>query len=159
MRGAFFFLAGILVGIMAMQTGEAQSNGIVALNHVGIGVGNMEEALNFYTRTLGFREAFAVRDQNGRPTLINIQINRDSFIELQPVAAGQQPGLTHIGLQVGNIQAAVARLRQLNLKVEDIRVGRTRGPLSNTTDADGIRVELLELTPESLQRKAMDSWR
>ena len=159
MRGALLFLAGILVGMLTMQSGAAQGNGIVALNHVGIGVSNMEEALNFYTRTLGFREAFAVRDQNGRPTLINVQINRDSFIELQPVAAGQQPGLTHIGLQVGNIQAAVARLRQQNLKVEDIRVGRTQGPLSNTTDADGIRVELLELTPESLQRKAMDSWR
>ena len=78
---------------------------------------------------------------------------------MQPVAAGREPGLTHIGLQVDNIQATVARLKGLNVSVENIRVGRTQGPLTNTTDADGIRVELLELTPESLQRKAIDSWR
>jgi small basic protein len=31
--------------------------------------------------------------------------------------------------------------------------------LANVTDPNGIRIELAELTPESLQRKAIDSWK
>jgi hypothetical protein len=31
--------------------------------------------------------------------------------------------------------------------------------LANATDFNGVRIELAELTPESLQRKAIDSWK
>ena len=46
MRSVLMFLAGIVVGVLAMQPTAAQSDGIVALNHVGIGVSNMGEAMN-----------------------------------------------------------------------------------------------------------------
>ena len=31
--------------------------------------------------------------------------------------------------------------------------------LAGVTDLNGVRIELAELTPDSLQRKAMDSWK
>ena len=31
--------------------------------------------------------------------------------------------------------------------------------LANVTDLNGLRIELAEMGPESLQRKAMDSWK
>jgi len=35
----------------------------------------------------------------------------------------------------------------------------SKARLANVTDLNGIRIELAELTPESLQRKAMDNWK
>jgi hypothetical protein len=37
--------------------------------------------------------------------------------------------------------------------------GFSHAILANVTDLNGLRIELAELGPESLQRKAMDSWK
>ena len=37
--------------------------------------------------------------------------------------------------------------------------GFSKAILSNVTDLNGLRIELAELTPDSLQRKAMNSWK
>jgi hypothetical protein len=39
------------------------------------------------------------------------------------------------------------------------RASGTKVILSNVTDANGVRMELLELPPESLQRQAMERWK
>ena len=44
-------------------------------------------------------------------------------------------------------------------KVADPRVASSKSPLTNIIDPNGVRVELLEFPAESLQRKAMDSWK
>ena len=92
MRSLVVFVAGILVGILAMQPSAAQSDPVLALNHVGITVKNVEEAVNFYTRTMGFREAFTLRDQAGKPNLVYLQISRNTFLELAPAPAGRPAG-------------------------------------------------------------------
>jgi hypothetical protein len=43
--------------------------------------------------------------------------------------------------------------------VEEPRVSSTNSLIADVTGPGGVRIELLELTPESLQRKAMDGWR
>jgi len=160
MRGFVLFGAGLVCGIVMMQPGSAQGNkgkGL-RLNHVGINVKNYEESLNFYTKTMGFREAFTVKDDKGNPTLTYVQINKDTFLELQP--AGDRPvGITHAGLWADDVNATVSGLRQSGVKVEDARVGRTNAPLTNITGPSGERLELVELTPGSLQRKAVDGWK
>ena len=66
MRGWMLFIAGILVGL-GVQTAVAQNQntGLVGLNHVGINVPDMDEALAYYTETLGFPEAFRAVDDQG----------------------------------------------------------------------------------------------
>ena len=158
MRGLALFLGGILLG-WVVQTGIAQSDRVVGVNHVGIIVEHFDEALRFYTQNMGFREAFIVRDEKGQPTLAYVQVSRDTFIELQPAAADRRPGISHVGLHVENIRATLARLAQHGVKVEEPRTSRTNSIIANATGPDGIRFELSELGPESLQRKAMNSWK
>ena len=158
MRGLALFLGGILLG-WVVQTGIAQSDRVVGVNHVGIIVEHFDEALRFYTQNMGFREAFIVRDEKGQPTLAYVQVSRDTFIELQPAAADRRPGISHVGLHVENIRATLARLAQHGVKVEEPRTSRTNSIIANATGPDGIRMELSELGPESLQRKAMNSWK
>jgi catechol 2,3-dioxygenase-like lactoylglutathione lyase family enzyme len=156
MRGLVLFVAGVLVGL-AVQTAVAQREGAVSLNHVGIAVPDIGEAVTYYTGTLGFREAF----RNSAGTSIYLQISRDTFLELQQAGDQTTPGVTHFGLDVENIRNAVEIFRQRGATATD-----PRGPsafsgaiLANVTDPNGIRIELAELGPDSLQRKAMAAWK
>jgi hypothetical protein len=45
------------------------------------------------------------------------------------------------------------------VKVDDPILGVTKAPLTNLIDPNGVRLELLDFAPDSLQRKAIDAWR
>jgi len=154
------FAAGIVVGIFLMQPSAAQQNQNpgLRLNHVGIFAKDYDESMRFYTKTMGLREAFTIRDKDGKPTLSYLQINRDTFLEVAP--AGNRPvGLSHVGIWPENLNATVAALRERGVKVDDPRTGATKTSITNAIDPDGIRLELLDFLPDSLPRKAMDSWK
>ena len=160
MRTTFIFVTGLLVGC-AIATGFAQGNrlsGLNGVNHVGISVERFDEALAFYKEKMGFAEAFVVRDDKGQPVLAYVQVSRNTFVELLPANANRRPGLDHVGLHVDDIRSTIATLKQRGVTVEDPRAGRTKSVIANVTDP-GVRIELSELGPESLQRKAMDSWK
>ena len=159
MRGLALFVFGILVGL-ALQSGLAQRNGIVGLNHVALSVDNFDEAARFYSQTMGFPEAFAFREPDGKPTLSYFQVNRDTFIELMPSSAVRPAGFVHFGLQVANLDSTVKRLREGGMQVRDPVVSqRTKSLISVATTPQGTAVELLEFGPESLHRKVMNAWR
>src|SRR3954471_17761833 len=127
MRGALLFTAGLFVGLMIHAGVTAQGNRVMAVNHVGITVENFDEAVKFYTQTMGFREAFAYRDDKGAPALTYLQVSRDTFIELQPATAERRPGISHIGLEVPDMNAALSRLKRFGVTTEEPRKGRTDG--------------------------------
>src|SRR5437016_11900609 len=106
MRGLLLFAAGILIGL-AVETAIAQNQnrGIVAMNHVGISVPDLDKAVAYYTKTMGFPEAFRSLDDKGRPALVYVQISRNTFLELQPANADRPPGLSHFGVHVENMGA------------------------------------------------------
>jgi catechol 2,3-dioxygenase-like lactoylglutathione lyase family enzyme len=162
MRGFMFFVAGLAAGL-AVQTAVAQGDrpGVVGLNHVGVAVPDIPAAAAFYTEKMGFREAFRNSNPQGQPTAIYMQVSRDTFIELQQANAQRPAGLTHFGLVVENMKTAVAAFRARGATVADPGPpsGFSKAILSNVTDPNGQRIELAELTPDSLQRKAAESWK
>src|SRR5215510_4160321 len=87
MRKAMVFAAGLLAGL-AVHIAIAQNpgNGVVMMNHVCIAVPNIQEAVTYYTQTMGYREAFRVNDDKGQPRLVYMQISKNTFLELQPVS-------------------------------------------------------------------------
>jgi len=160
-RSLALFAAGIVFGMFMMQPSAAQQEGSkgLRLNHVGMYVKNFDESMNFYTKTMGFREAFSFKDKEGKPTLTYLQISRDTFLELAPATAERPVGLSHVGLWADDLNAEVAALRQQGVKVDDPRTGTTKAPLTNVIDPNGIRLELLDIAPGSMQRKAIDGWK
>jgi len=160
MRGLFLFIAGILVGTaVQVVVAQNQNRGIIGLNHVAISVPDLEQAVAYYTKTMGFPEAFRSFDERGQPTLVYVQISQNTFIELQPSNAQRPPGLNHLGIHVENIGAATAMFKQRGANVTETRVSPTKAFLANITDPNGIRIELAELPPESLHRQAMERWK
>jgi catechol 2,3-dioxygenase-like lactoylglutathione lyase family enzyme len=156
-----FFAAGIGVGALLMQPGHAQpaQGPALRLNHVGIYVKDFEESMRFYTQTMGFREAFTIKDQSGKPVLAYLQITRDTFLELAPATADRPVGLSHVGIWPEDQSAAVATLRARGVKVDDPRTGSTKTSITNVIDPNGVRLELVDFLAGSLPRKAIDDWK
>ena len=155
------FVIGLIVGGLAIGA-AAQANRIPGnngVNHVGINVAHMSEAIAYYTKTFGFGEAAVIRDDKGQPTLAFIQVNRNTFIELGPATAERPAGINHFGLHVDDLKTATAALRQRGVKIDDPRVGRTISLITSVTDPTGVRMELSEIGPESLLGKAIASWK
>ena len=159
MRGLFLFVVGILVGL-AVQSAVAQNqnSGLVGLNHVALSVPDIDAAVDYYTGTMGFPEAFRVADESGEVRLVYVQISRNTFVELQPANADRPPGINHLGIHVENMGEATEMFKQRGANVSEIRGSSTEAVLSNITDPNGIRIELAELPPASLHRQAMERW-
>jgi catechol 2,3-dioxygenase-like lactoylglutathione lyase family enzyme len=154
------FAAGLFVGLAAHAAMAQNANsGVVMMNHVAINVPNIGEAVAYYTQKMGYREAFRVNDEQGQPRLVYMQISRNTFLELNPATAERPAGFTHYGLHVDNAAEAVARFRKSGVAVTDTNVSATKAILANITDPYMGRIELAELTPDSLHYKAIQSWK
>jgi catechol 2,3-dioxygenase-like lactoylglutathione lyase family enzyme len=139
---------------------QNEASGVV-LNHVGLSVPSIPDAAAFYTQKMGFKEAFRNSDAQGNPTAIYLQISKSTFLELQQSNAQRPAGVNHFGLEAPNIKAAVALFKQRGAMATDPGAPSafSHAILANVTDLNGLRIELAELGPDSLQRKAMDSWK
>jgi catechol 2,3-dioxygenase-like lactoylglutathione lyase family enzyme len=163
LRGVTLFVAGIVVGTILMQPSAAQENKRTGLrlNHVGIAVNDYDKSVDFYTKVMGYRIAFKFPPSpDGKPTTTYFQISKDTFLEMAPATDKVPAGFTHMGIETTDIKSTIAQLRATGAHVEDMRVsGPTKALLSNILDPSGIRAELIELTPDSLHKKAEDSWK
>ncbi|HEX4135340.1 MAG TPA: VOC family protein [Bryobacteraceae bacterium] len=88
-----------------------------------------------------------------------LQISKDTFLELAPATAQRPAGLSHIGFWPENLNAAVSALRQRGIKIDDPRTGSTKTSITNVTDPDGVRLEMVDFLPGSLPRQAIDNWK
>ncbi len=160
MRGAMLFAAGLVAGL-AVHVGLAQNanSGVVMMNHVGINVPNIPEAITYYTQKMGYREAFRVNDDKGQPRLVYMYISKNTFLELNQANAQRPAGFTHYGLHVDNVAESVARFRRNGVTVSDTNVSDTKAILANITDPYMGRIELAQLPPESMHYKAIESWK
>ena len=127
---------------------------------MALSVPNLDKAVEYYTKVMGFPEAFRANDAQGQLQLVYVQISKDTFIELLPANAQRPPGINHFGVHVENMAAATAMFKARGADVKDTFVsGGTKAILSNVVDPNGVRMELAELPPESLHWQAMQRWR
>jgi catechol 2,3-dioxygenase-like lactoylglutathione lyase family enzyme len=162
MRGIALFIVGTLVGLAASAVAQNQSpnRGIVGINHIALAVPDVEKAVEYYTKTMGFPEAFRGRNAAGQVQLVYVQVSKNTFIEIQSANAERPAGIYHFGVHVENMREATAMFKARGADVKDITVsGPTKAILSNVIDPNGVRMELLELPPESSHRQAMERWR
>jgi catechol 2,3-dioxygenase-like lactoylglutathione lyase family enzyme len=161
LRGLGIFVAGLLAGILLTQPSAAPQGKAAGLrlNHFGVYVKDFNQSVDFYQKTMGFPEAFSFKDKDGKPLITYLQIDRDTFVELQPADAEHPVGFSHVGIWTDDLDKTVAALRAKGVKMDDVAVRLSKAPLTNLMDPNGARIELLEYPPESLQRKAMNNWK
>jgi catechol 2,3-dioxygenase-like lactoylglutathione lyase family enzyme len=162
-RSIILFVAGVVVGT-TIQAALAQAPAQPAaarLNHVALSVPDVGDALSYYGEKFGFREVVRNTNPQGQLASAYIQINRDTFIELQQANAQRPAGINHFGFEVPDIKGAVAAYRQRGLTVSDPNgpSAFTGGILANITDANAGRIELSEQPADGKLRKATESWK
>jgi methylmalonyl-CoA/ethylmalonyl-CoA epimerase len=135
---------------------------ILAIDHVGIAVPDLEQAIAFYTETLGMivlhRELNADQGVSeamlGAPgadvshTQIQLLAPLDSSSPIARFLDRSGPGLQQLAYRVEDIEHATSVLRERGLRVlyENAR-GGARGSLINfihPKDAGGVLIELVE---------------
>lgn len=162
-RVAGIFAAGAVFGTLVLRPSAAQqkNNTNLHLNHVGIAVKDVDATVAYYTKVMGYRVAFKFPSPDGKPTTTYMQMSRDTFLEIAPASDALPAGtITHMGVQSDDVKAAVAQIRASGGDVQDARLsGPTKAMLSNINDPNGIRTELIELTPDSLHKQAVDRWK
>jgi catechol 2,3-dioxygenase-like lactoylglutathione lyase family enzyme len=133
---------------------------IVSLNHVAIAVEDFDAEAAFYSEVLGFPAAFVFRDEEGAPLFGYFQINESTFVELLPVGPDRPPGLAHFGIEAHYATSVVEDLGRAGSSAEDPTLSRFTGSMvASAISPSGTSFEVLEFGPESLTRKAMESWR
>ena len=129
---------------------------ICGIGHVAFDVADMQASLRFYCGVLGFVHAFSLRDDGGNPWIEYVRVADRQFIELfyakQPGTGGKGVSYNHLCLEVDDIQAAAARLRENGIEIFS---GPNRGSDGNwqcwARDPDGNRIEFMQLVPSSPQ--------
>ena len=159
MRTVIIFATGLIVGV-AVQSGLAQQGRVVGLNHVSISVQDYAAATSFYAKQMGFREAFSFREPDGTPYFTYFQISRETFLEVMQATPARPAGCPHFGLDVENLDTYVGQLKQRGVEVRAPSISpRTGTKIALATGPGGINMELLEMGPNSLHRKAINDWK
>ncbi len=136
------------------------------LDHIGIAVTNLADALSFYRDALGLEiESRKNTDQHGTGEEVPSQRVRAYFIpvgesalelleatdESSPIAkytAKRGPGLHHITLRVDDLAAALARLKERGVRlIDDAPRPGAHGSLVafiHPSSAHGVLVELIQ---------------
>jgi catechol 2,3-dioxygenase-like lactoylglutathione lyase family enzyme len=162
----------LIVALLATRfvSGQVKKNSGYRLSVVGIAVKDYAKSQDFYANKMGLREAFKFTNQDGTRTTTYYQLSRDTFLEMQQAGGDVAPGFTHVHLAVDDLNATTARLKQAGVP-GSARGATTPGTVTeagmaqpsnvknaNLIEPDGLRLELNELIPESLTRKAAESW-
>jgi catechol 2,3-dioxygenase-like lactoylglutathione lyase family enzyme len=163
----------VVFGLLTMQLGSSAQgikNSGYRLSVVGIAVSDYAKSQDFYGKQMGLREAFKFSSPDGKRTTTYYQLSRDTFLEMAEAAGDVHPGFTHVHLAVDDLNGTIARLKQTGI-AGSARNATTPGTVTETGvaqpsnvknaniyDPDGLRLELNELIPESLTRKATESW-
>jgi methylmalonyl-CoA epimerase len=132
---------------------------IVDIDHVGIAVRDLNDAVERYRRTLGIGPTHRerVEDQGVEEVLFPVG---DSFIQLlgalgpdTPVGAylaKRGPGVHHIAYRVDDVAAALAHLRDEGVRlIDEVPRRGSRGTLIafvHPKDMEGVLVELVQVS-------------
>jgi len=138
---------------------------ILGIDHIGIAVSNVEEALRFYTDTLGL-EAGPIQDSPEHG--LRIARVRVGDIDLELIEARdwerttqrhlphKGPGVYHFGLRVADVDATVAELEAADVPMIDHvpREGDSmRVSFLHPDAANGTLIELVMRTRENVKRQ------
>lgn len=127
---------------------------ITGLAHVCFTVSDLDASLAFYRDKLGMKEAFDFVNDKGERYGIYLHVGGRQFIELfvdPPAPPAPNQSFRHICLEVDDINAAVAALRDQGVEVSEPKFGGDYSWQAWLSDPDGNRIELHAYTPESWQ--------
>jgi catechol 2,3-dioxygenase-like lactoylglutathione lyase family enzyme len=131
---------------------------ITGLAHVCFTASDLARSEAFYRDALGLAHAFDFTNDKGEKFGVYLHAGGRTFLELfqgkvDPPAQGQ--AYRHICLEVDDLAATVAALRERGVDVTDPKLGSDQSWQAWLADPDGNRIELHQYTPRSWQNAAL----
>ena len=124
------------------------------MSHIGIMVGDLDSAINFYGGILGFKETWRGSSNGTILSWVNMKVpDGDDYIEFmlydKEPSAGRMGTMNHICLVVDDAAASGKILLSRTLpeglkKPTELKTGINRKRQINYYDGDGTRVEIME---------------
>ena len=137
--------------------------GITQLAHVALKVKDMDRALDFYVKKLGFPEMFRLH-RDGKLWIVYLRVTDDQYIELFPDGVGDRApgrdttGMNHLCLGVDDLDAVVAAVQKAGIKLTaEKKMGADFNLQAWIEDPDGNRIELMQIMPRAMQLEAIAS--
>jgi len=132
---------------------------ITGLSHLCFVSGDLDGAVEFYTRQLGARHAFDFTRDTGERFGVYLHLGARTFVEIFDAddadVAGDDTRYKHLCLEVDDMEATVADMRSRGAEVGEVKRGSDGNLQAWLADPDGNRIELMELAPDGLQMKAL----
>ena len=134
---------------------------VLGIGHAAFVVKDMEKTVAFYEETLGFKRAFDIpRPENGEPWIVYLYGGGGQFIELfyggkkELPFADENIGFFHLCLAVDDIHEAWKRVTETGAPQDDEpKQGVDHNWQAWVTDPNGVRIELMQIMPESPQSR------
>ena len=131
---------------------------ITGIAHACYTVTDLQRSIAFYRDGLGMVPAFDFVDESGRRYGLYLHAGGRNFVELfegQPGERAEGQSFRHVCLEVDDIQATVAELRDRGVEVSEPKLGRDQSWQAWITDPDGNRFELHQYTASSWQSPSL----
>lgn len=127
---------------------------VKSIAHVCLNVTNVEASLRFYCDQLGLRKAFDFLRKDGSRMGAYVAFPGGGFIEMfeSPGAFEGRPNITHLCIEVDDIQESVRELNARGVETTPVKLGCDQSYQTWIKDPDGTRIELHQYTPASSQR-------
>jgi lactoylglutathione lyase len=135
--------------------------GFTGIGHVAIRARDLDSAVAFYTEKLGLAEMFRLNQDDGSLMLVYLRVTDDQYVEIVPNGVGETParnavGFTHLCLTVSDLEATVAALEAAGVTIDiALKTGKDGNRQAWISDPEGNRIELMEMSPSSLQAQAI----
>jgi lactoylglutathione lyase len=134
---------------------------VASIGHLALTVKDMDKSLDFYCRGLGFERVFDLKHfQTGEPWIVYVHTGKGQFIEL--FYGGEtgyewsavQCGFNHLCLVVDDIQEAKRQIEEAGYALEkQPKIGGDGNWQCWIRDPDGVRIEIMQLDPNSPQKQ------
>jgi methylmalonyl-CoA/ethylmalonyl-CoA epimerase len=141
---------------------DAEGMGIIAIDHVGVAVADLDAAVSFYSEVLGLPllHTETNQEQGVREAMMGVGGSGSCVQLLAPLSADSPiarflersgPGIQQVAYRVRDVEAAAAWLRSRGVRVlyDSARRGTAGSKINfvHPKDAGGVLIELVEPTP------------
>ena len=151
----FAFLIAFAIAASAQTAPAPTRPRIVGVAHIGLRTDNLDAARQFYSKELGYDEAFKLDKPEGGLMLVYFKVNDHQYIEVFPGWKGpEQLVLSHIAFETDNAQQLRDYLASKGVKVpEKLKPGLDGNVSFMIKDPDGHDIEFVQYMPGSLHSR------
>lgn len=131
---------------------------VKSVAHIAITARDMDESVRFYTEAMGLKHAFDIANpKDGSPWIVYMNLCPGQFVELfydgtEGAPREGEAGFNHLCFAVEDIHEATRQVLDSGFKMDSMPTqGADHNWQSWVTDPNGVRIELMQIDPQSPQ--------